>query len=294
MALDNAAPTAEVPNTALFGRCVNRCVEDLKREFVKTQYLATIPGLVVIFGQLTVGSPATIPGFVPALFSGVCVFGLFVILARRKYIPAIEMMMWTGDRQADILAEIDGNRESPDGDELLLERLAGRTGSGASFLRISALSGLGRATEARALLDAWQPTGPVDASRRERLAAKIDLDRADEHLARSAAAIAMISDPKERVSQRATLVLDAARVRRHETWPGLDALAAGRAELGSYYTSSQPVTKRPTYAVIFRAALIGTLFADVSLLITEPAGLGLLVLAVLLVVAIVGTLRAPR
>ncbi len=160
MARDNTAPTAAMPNTATTGPCVSRCVEDLKREFVKTSYLAMVPGLVVVLGQLTVGSSATIPGFVLALFSGVCVFGFFVILARRKYIPAIEMMVWTGDRHAEILAEIDGNRESPDGDELLLERLAGRTGSEASFLRIGALSGLGRADEARALLDAWQPTIP--------------------------------------------------------------------------------------------------------------------------------------
>ena len=266
MALDNTAPTPAMPNTAITGPCVSRCVEDLKREFVKTSYLAMVPGLVVVLGQLTVGSSATIPGLVLALFSGVCVFGLFVILARRKYIPAIEMMVWTGDRHADILAEIDGNRESPDGDELLLERLAGRTGSGASFLRILALSGLGRADEARALLDAWQPTDPVDVSRRERLAAKIDLDHADEHLARAAAAIATISDPKERVSQHATLVLDAARVRRHETWAGLDALAAGRAELGSFYSSPHPLAKRATYDVILRAAWTGAVFAGFSLL----------------------------
>jgi hypothetical protein len=271
---DQAAVTAtEVKSAQPANPCVKHCVRDFENELRLAMGGSMALGFaIVIGGQLASGAAGSfaVPVQVAAaVVGGMCVFGSLVLLAGRRWVPAQEMLQWQGDRVAGYFAEIDDHREVPRTPQETLDRVAGKEGPSALFQRIGALHQLGRDDEARALIDSWRPSELSDTVRRERIAAIVgggDGD-GDSHLERARAAVELIQDEAERCAQRANLLIDAARVRGHEMWPGLDALTAARAELGRFYTPSAPPAKNPRRVIRGLGLSLGAIFACVGLLI---------------------------
>ena len=89
------------------------------------------------------------------------------------------------------------------------------------------------------------------------MASRVDVANAAAHLASAKATIETIQDDRERAGQRANLVVDSARVRRNEMWPGLDALTKARAEIGGFYTRPALPTRSLRRAIQITGAFFG-------------------------------------
>ena len=249
--------------------CVRGCVRDMRRELVVVTGLplAVWLGLVLLI-QFISGSSSLFPAVIHAaalVIAAFCLFGLTILLARRRLIPAQEMQLWQADRTANDFLGIDGNREVPKSPEEILVRLTDKTGPEVLFFRIGALAQLGQTEQAMAALEAWRPNNPLDQCRRERLASRVDRESGQAHLRLAEDALSGIADPARKAAQRALLLLDTARFNRDTMWAGLSALAAARAELGPYYRLSQPPKKSPAYRQWSSAAGGGLTFGALSL-----------------------------
>ena len=251
--------------------CQKHCVEDFKRELRLVMFESIVVGAAIVAGaqlaSIAAGSFAVPVQIGGALLAGLGAFLSLVVSADRRWVPSREMAQWQSDRLADYFAALDGNRAIPRTPQEILDRVAGKEGPAALFQRIGALRQLGRDDEARALLDSWHPAEVIETVRRERLAALLGGSDADSHLNLARAAVELIQDERERSVQNANLLLDAARVRRHEMWPGLDALSRARAELGRFYTSSPSPMKKPRNLIRGLAFWLATLIAGVGVLI---------------------------
>jgi hypothetical protein len=269
---DSAAVAATgVVATQSVNPCMKHCVADFQRE-LRTAMVGSIAlgSAIVVGGQLASGAAGSLSVAVQiavAVLGGLGVFVSLLVAADHRWVPSREILQWQADRVAYYFADIDGNRESPRNPQETLDRVAGKEGPGALFQRIGALHLLGRDEEAKVLLDSWNPAELIETVRRERMSALVDRADAASHLDRARAAVELIEDEEERSVQRANLIIDAARVRRQDNWPGLDALAGARRELGRFYTPSPPPAKKPRDLIRGLAFWLGTAIAGLALLI---------------------------
>jgi hypothetical protein len=290
-------PLGGAPAAPTLDRCAKRCVEEMRAAFRAAQ-IRSIGLVLAIVSVAAAAAPLTSSQFAVHLVGSVlAAAGLVVCMAmlgRRRWIPAQEMLLWQADRVADMFWEIDGRRTTPLSNEEILSRVQGKTGSNATFERVVALDASGRTPDAMALLDSWHPTDPVERCRRERLAARIDRIDSAAHLRLAQAAIAEVTDPGERTAQQAMLILDEARVSRNEIWPGLDALAAARGELGPFYSTARPISARPTFALTASASILALIVGGGVLYLTEQTDGALLAFAACVVGSVLLTVGLRR
>jgi hypothetical protein len=291
-----ARVTGSTPSTPTLDPCVKRCMAELRAEFRTVQILSI--GVFLLIASLAAAvAPSTSNQFaVHVLGAVLAALGLVVCMAmlgRRRWIPSQEMLLWQADRVADAFLEIDRRRTVPLSNDEILSRIEGKTGPSATFQRMAALAALSRTSEAMVVLDNWLPTDSVERCRRERMAARIDQANSAAHLGLAEAAMTEIQDPGERTAQQAMLTLDKARVSRNEIWPGLDALAAARAELGPFYSSARPITARPIFALTASSGIPAMALGGGALYLTEQTDAALIALWVCLAgsVAMVFALR---